>query len=393
MSWASLISNPFTGRTVGIPDDQTLLSGKVHTTQYVTYTPSQTTTTATTHNGGFVILPNPNGLFFGLRMPQGNTTDLTDLTAAGTGWTQQLSAANIASLTGSGTVRARMVACGVRVVYQGTELNRAGKISAGVIPVTNPASGNTTVVGAANLSPLTTLGPGNADGSVSLATLKQSMQFFQEHRITDDSFETIWRPTGIPKYFGVVYSNWVEATTSTNGVATYESAFGCSVGRFGVPYGSSALLVLIENDTVSAAATTGNTYSVSIFAHWEVIPENPYSVAYPLTPSPFNPSALAAGVNAVGGVSASRKRRKGRTRRLPARVPMVPGPAAQMPSFPKMREQSAIGKALEDNARASMDWVVDAGARSLRKAVGSIVKGMLVGGGRGIVPPNRRIEL
>jgi hypothetical protein len=118
--------------------------------------------------------------------------------------------------------------------------------------------------------------------------------------MTDSTLEVAWRPFGVPTYCGddsTGFNLLPRATVS--GAALQDSVFGTSVGSNGLSFGSGLLAVFIENDNVSAAALSGNKYGIEVVAHWEVIPKNPYKVAYDLAPSPSDATALSAAMNAI----------------------------------------------------------------------------------------------
>lgn len=73
--------------------------------------------------------------------------------------------------------------------------------------------------------------------------------------------------------------------------------FNAPQGGWGTESGQNVMVFWIEGDTTSAAQALGNNYAYEIIWNWEIIPTNPQSVAYSLTPSTCNLPALQTALN------------------------------------------------------------------------------------------------
>lgn len=293
--WSSTVNSPFSATPVRIPDTDTNVSGLVTTRYYTTFKPTAIATTASLHTGGFLIAPHPNFLYTAVQETAGGGLSMTDLNAAGSDAYIQVAAPNASSISGQNMARVRCVSIGVRVTYEGTELNRAGRIVAGMFPNELPASSLS--ASGTKLSLLSTMA---GTVPVSYDLIKQSLQNLHVSRTTDSSVEVSWRPFGVPGYNGMDNTgSYLLTSNTTAGAAVQDSLYACGLGSNGLNYGSGILAIFIENDNVSSAALFGNNYGVEVIAHWEVIPKNPYLVAYDLAPSPSDSLKLSTSMNAI----------------------------------------------------------------------------------------------
>lgn len=272
-------------------------SGTVCSKQLYQLTPFQLTGVATTHTGGFMVLPHPYFYIYSLYETSAGSQVLTDVNTAGTGYNGFYGgAANVSAIFPAGVSgRVRMAALGVRVTYEGTELNRAGRIFAGLCPIQYAASGK--IPAGTALSALSTI-CGSPESSV--ASMKQCMTNFVSARVSDGTFEAHWFPNGVPTYQSLssTGAGWLPYTT-TAGAQITPSAFNAPPGLAGVQGGQNVLVVFVENDTVPIAQAFGNTYTVELIAHWEVIPSVPWGVSYPLSPSTYSPQQLQSALNST----------------------------------------------------------------------------------------------
>lgn len=304
------IAAPFDAYDAKWPDDATALSGTAVTRAYIrtTFTPLDGGT-STSHAGGILMLPHPTISYCKLnsRASPYDTaagSGLTDLSnTAGTGTTNWIPATNLSGLVGGSTstdfARIRCVGMGLRAQYLGTELNRAGRMVAGnMLIAQQPTTFATT---GTKYSAISSMGNGNADQFCT--DLRQAMVSAVEARDPDGVLEAHWIPNGVPSYQLVggqlAYTDTLFTTSAGAGrpgteVITY---FNCPDGKFGVQSGQNALLWFFEGDTTSSAVAASNAFSIELIWHWEIIPNEPFSVVYPLNPSPYIPQELAMVIN------------------------------------------------------------------------------------------------
>lgn len=300
-TWLESITNPFGCRPAHVPDEKTGLSGVVTSRYSYRAGISDSTGTSTTHNNGWFIPPHLGAGLYQLNGAAGGS-NLSDLNAAGSSRVNQVNWPNLDSITSGATeyCRSRMTSMGVRVTYEGTELQRAGRFVAGVIPVTN---GALTVASTGTfLSGLSTL-----TGSVtpSISNLYQSMVYRVESRIEDGVFEYHWTPNGAPNYqitAGSSATSYLPFTTTGGTAVPPPTFFNGPASQGCVEGGQFAMVILILGDTTATATGTSNVYSFDFIAHWEVIPENTYNAAYPLEASPFDMAALQVVLNSIPAI-------------------------------------------------------------------------------------------
>jgi len=192
----------------------------------------------------------------------------------------------------------RLVSLGLRVIYEGTELNRAGKIFLGTAGITSGGTSVSTVnAGVYAIEPLSVL-TGNVRPEQTL--LKSVLNNTITARISDGLFEANWIPAGVPSY-QVAPSNlafsepFATPSASTNVASCF---YNTATGGAGNESGQNTLVLIIEGD-ITASATVGNTYAIEAITHWEVIPVNPLAVSYDLTPSFSDFSALSRAMNGM----------------------------------------------------------------------------------------------
>lgn len=305
------VSNPWKFSPGHVPDQSTAASGCVTSTLYLNQSFSDSTATATTHHFGFMLPPFP---YFSYFASTGGVANLSDLTANGTQWlglsgtptSSPPAVPNLASITGQSldfVQRSRMRSTGisVSVVYEGTELQRSGKYFAGLIPM----SGVGTIVGTTGTQ-ISLLGAAGGttttDSSPAFGNIRNQCVKSTEQRIGDGPFICRWLPSGSPSY-QLAASGTPEAFTTTAGVPPTASCWNVAKGGPGVEGGQNALIFCVIGDQTSAASATSNPYTINIRWTWEVIPDNPQSVPYPLTPSPCDGKSLDACLNAFQGLT------------------------------------------------------------------------------------------
>lgn len=189
-----------------------------------------------------------------------------------------------AALPGGGSVR--LVSMGVRIIYEGTELNRAGKIFVGTAAITTAGQCSNLVTGGGsyNVEPLSII---TGTYMPTQVAVKASLTNPITTRISNGVFEVNWVPSGVPTYqtYSTQASGFEPYSSSTSAAVIPSSLYHCASGGAGAQSGQNCLVVIIEGDTTSTAVAQGNSYAFEVISHWEVIPVNPLAVAYDLTPS------------------------------------------------------------------------------------------------------------
>lgn len=303
--WSAVLRSPFTTTSCHIPDDQTMDAGVVSSKYFINFSPNTINgSSSSTHNSGLVLLPHPTFALYTLYETAAGSGILSDLNASGTAYNGTSGGVpNLAAISPNGA-RIRCSGMGVRVTYEGTELNRSGRYFAGLCPIQGAAQ-TTTTTGTV-LSPLSTI---CQSYNSSLQNMKQCMVNMSSARVADGTFEYNWFPNGVPTFQATSSSGagYNPYSTPAGVSPVINSAFNSPYGTAGVQSGQNALVFFVENDTTSVLQSYGNTFSVEMIWHWEVIPVSPYSVAFDLTPSKSNYSALQAALNSsrlrLGGMS------------------------------------------------------------------------------------------
>ncbi len=301
---------PFDAYDARWPDDTTALSGTAVTRTYLrtSFSPLDGGS-ATTHAGGILMLPHPTISYCKLvsrATPYDSAANkgLTDIgNTAGTSTSNWNAAQNLNGLIGGATsadfARIRCVGMGIRVEYLGTELNRAGRFMAGnLLMAQQPTTFATT---GTKYSALSSTGNGNADQYVT--DIRQAMTSCVEARDPDGVLEAHWIPNGVPSYQlcagQVAYTDTAFTTGAGGGRAgtDVQTYFTAGEGKFGVQGGQNALCWVFEGDVTTASQVASNDFGIEMIWHWEVIPNEPFSVVYALNPSPYVPEELAAVIN------------------------------------------------------------------------------------------------
>jgi len=296
-NWKQALDNPFGDVTPCIPDDHTLLSGKLRTRTVYSFIPvTQNGASTNTNSSGLIIRPRPYNHIIRCAQTAPGSTLLRDISSSGGALDNTYNATASAGFwpASTGSVMLRCVAMGVTITYQGTELNRAGKYTAGLIPVTKPSvtSGVT-----AQLSSLSTMVPTDSVVAASIDVIRNSMQQSVTQRVSDADFKIVWRPAGVPSYQRAGATP--PLTQISGGGSSIECEFINNHGQDGQETGSMNLFILLENDYVTTAASAGNQYQVRVDAHWEVVPDQQFGVVYSLSPSSYSPAQLAAALNSI----------------------------------------------------------------------------------------------
>jgi hypothetical protein len=316
--WADIVCNPFEYTPQHIPDEQTRPSGLVTTRYHMSYKPLiYNDLPMTIHNGGILVRPYPDRWLLSLGEDVGgnirpNREGLDSDLASGMVW---IDAPNLDAMIGGygpssnpahSTALVRCVAMGVRITYEGTELQRAGSFI-GVQCNNNSESTSFSLADSGGV--YYHFDPFSVYTSKADVTPKPS-EFMNygirtsRSRISDSVFEFVWVPSGVPKYQMMLITNYNEnvktTTASTNSLSTIYSS---PVGSPGLDVGEGGIFVLIEGDTVTAENKYGNPYAVDLIAHWEVVPHDLYSITYPVDLSPFVTAELTKSLNAFGSMT------------------------------------------------------------------------------------------
>ena len=288
--WAASVLDPFGKAGCHIPDDQTAWSGIIRSYERFVYQPTAFTGTSVSHTGGWIIAPYPYQYRTELIEVVANNGNLTDISTSGNSSNPRFSVPNLSGFTDLSNGKSalvRLTSMGVSVTYRGTELNRAGQITFGLIPSSHPAYSNGT-----QLSRMTTL---YGDTQVSAGNLASALVNTFETRVADAPMKYSWIPSVVPTY--QLLSSAGNMLTETGPGPTDPSRLHAASGQAGVQANQYNLVVIIEGDTTPTLASTGNEYLFEVVSHWEVIPEIQNNVAYELTSAPAMPLALAAAMN------------------------------------------------------------------------------------------------
>lgn len=295
--WLECLASPFSHRSIQIPDDATTASGVITSKFYTRIAPAAIQGTSTSHNFGVMIHPFPQGGIVQLHEANAGSGNLRDLNLAGTTLISRTNWPNVASIANGG-YNARLVSLGVRMTYEGTELNRSGRIFGGTIPILYNAQSS---VGTKLSAASTLINVVEQDAGLFLLNMSNRT----ESRTSDSTYEIHWVPSGSPTYqkMNNDTTEMLDQDASTPGADRETSYWNAPIGDGGAQMGQNALVVIVEADTTSAAQDTPNVYALECIAHWEVVPSSSYGVVYDVNPSMYNVSELARALNFIGSIS------------------------------------------------------------------------------------------
>jgi hypothetical protein len=292
-AYARCLLTPFNAAPCHIPDPDVAPSGTL--SSHYTYTGSVTAagTASTSHSFGFIVYPYPYASWSLLAETLSGTGLLSDLVAAGSSRINNQSAPNQASFGNLG-YRVRCSGLAARIIYEGTELNRAGRIFGGNLPIVFPAQ---TVSGQ---NPLSALTPIFNSALTSPLTVRQSLaDLFEIRNPSDRVTEFHWKPSAVPHYQTVSNNINFPTTSLTGGGTVSQSAFASDAGGLGAELGQNALIVIVDGDVTPSASLTSNVYTIEVVWHWEIVPDDIQAVAFDLTPSHSHAAALDMAFNAM----------------------------------------------------------------------------------------------
>jgi len=300
-SWLSCVADPMNHCGAHIPDDNTMWSGLCRSYERVLLNPTSSSAgVTTTHNGGMLIMPNPFQYRVDIAESAPGTDSFSCTNTASTAYIRSAAVPNLSALTGTQMAEIRPVGCGISVTYKGTELNRSGIVTIGLVSNSHIAFGS--VAGTNPIDPGSVFFGNTVNSS---STITSGLINPMEYRTADGSMTYNWKPNGVPTYQSLSTSGADMATGSVTGVASRVEPciFRTPPGGAGMQANQYSICVLIQGDTTTAAQAAGNDYLVEVIWHWEVIPQLVNSVAYELSPSPFYPDVLAKSLNALTGVN------------------------------------------------------------------------------------------
>nr|WRQ65413.1 hypothetical protein [Tolivirales sp.] len=288
--WGASVLDPFSNPPVSIPDDRTMFSGNCTSRLYQVIS-AEGDTESTNHN--FAVLVNPYPLHAMCALRQVGTAGVVSDVRADGSQTPSWAVPNYDAMVGE----AAMIRCtgiGVKVNYLGTELNRAGRVSMGLIPIVFNAR---TLGGAGKqLSQVSTL---MDTGEPNVSNIINFMKARTVGRISDGTMKYSWRPNGCPSYQATDSSDFLPAAADIN--TSYPgTVYEAPMGGNGFQAGQNVLVIAITGDHTTESQEVSGEYSFDVVWHWEIIPSNPTSIAYPLTSSHYDPLALAAALNSFG---------------------------------------------------------------------------------------------
>jgi len=308
-AWLSSIATPWAKIPAHIPDECVTRSGLA--TSHIQYVGTPTTLgTQLTHGFGFVLPAWPYFNYIQDNTVDGNAGNkgYSDLNPAGTAFATPFTAAsqpqpsvipNFAAVMGTTDVlltrsKIRCVGISITIVYEGTEFQRSGKITAGLIPMNGvgavvPTTGtfismNSAAIGSPAFQP------------VDIRT--QAVKYY-EQRVSNQPFTARWIPQGAPSYQLIRgFANNDSTYAIGAGTVPVTSPWAVAPNQFGVQAGQCALVVLVDGDATAGLSPTGNLFTVNIDWNWEVIPDVRESVAYCLSDSPSHAGVMDHCLNA-----------------------------------------------------------------------------------------------
>lgn len=336
--WLAATQDPFVSSPCRIPDDEVTPSGTLKSDQFTETHAISLTGSSTVFNDLYIFWPHINTGYSHYRSTYaGSDTFLgaADSFDSRNRYHLDASAGHVHYLV-------RPTALAVEFTYEGTEFERSGIMHVGLIPVSSaPVTyGNNAGYGRYNefsaLGILSTDYDGAHDcSSVVMSDVKSAMRHRTTTRVGDGPMRAVWHPATLPSYqrgyangSPMHYDPHGTAGADTTGT-TNENLYSSAPGSFGPQIGQYALVVIFEGLQIPAAFTRGPAFDLHIVAHWEIIPDEPSQVAYPLQPSTADVLALQASINCFGGASVSR--------RSPRAAPAAPDPTpAWTTSLPAM---------------------------------------------------------
>jgi len=303
--YLSSLINPFSAPVAHIPDQYTSASGLTNSFKSIRNAyPMWSGGSSYQHCFGFVMIPYPGCAQVNLQQLDTSASTVSDTGASGTTGSYY-AVPNASALYGGGLdgCKVRCVSMGCRVIYEGTENNRAGTIFSGLAAnVTMPNARNSTGTQLSVTSCFTGM------TQPTLGDIRNSLTQVTEARVGEGVFQAVWKPSGVPTY--QEYGGSTLGTTASAGEHVTNSLFQCSEGSGGCQFGQNFLVVMVEGDTTPSASAYSNTYNVEMVWNWEVVPNDPTTVAYIVSTSRMDMRSLE---NAINGIQTTRVAKYGKS--------------------------------------------------------------------------------
>jgi hypothetical protein len=293
-AWLNAVRNPWRHAPTSIPDEYCQPSIKYESRYSNTYTPVDNAATPTTNHGMLIgvgpYLFNSTGVAdCGAIAARGYDSSINKYTGTVTANAMPNSGAMFPFVTVADSVNQsgysyRVTAMSAKLTYTGTELNRSGRITAGL--AMPDESGTSIPVSTRPANPINTVFGGTAATLAAQApqSIRNRLRRITTVRNPDGSVEVRWIPAGVPRY-----ASMVQTTSSL--INEYAENLG------------PCILFAVEGDTTSTASATGNSYQLDVVMHVEVQPLSRYALAVGPTPSPYDPTALSVCLNAFEQMS------------------------------------------------------------------------------------------
>jgi hypothetical protein len=312
-AFLSSVANPWRYPSAHVPDQATSNSGLCTSTAfYETSFSNANATTSTTHCFGFCLPPYP----YYTQFSQTTAANITDVDTAGTNYwlpasnsvqASPLLVPNGAAVLGTTTPeyqrsKIRCTGISLSVTYEGTELQRAGKYIAALVPATG--AGTTHITTGTVISLLgACIGQNVNDYAPAIVNVKNQASAYTECRISDTPFVCRWLPNGSPSYQLAAGPTPENYTVGAGAPALSPTVWNSPAGAAGLQAGQNVLVFLVVGDTTPTAVVNSNPYNISIKWNWEVIPDSTTSVAYTLRESPSSGMLLDKCLNAMQGMT------------------------------------------------------------------------------------------
>lgn len=314
-AWLALVQNPFDHAPVAIPDQMTTQSVKYTSRANIPFNvvDAKDGTGSTVHGGlihispGFISNVSTNDATRAQVTFLPFRSDLGGFGKVGTGSAfpgyqvllQNVPNANAINpgidatslnTNDGGVCQFRPTALGIRLTYLGTELNRAGKVTMGLI---DPDVNAGQTAGTDCTNPVyfhtgwsSSYWTGTGSNIMTPQEVLNRMRRLDTCRVSDGVFELLWVPSIVPAYAPGFYN-------SRFTLAQAQDNFG------------SLPVIMIENDLTTSNSVTGSLWNLEIIWHWETLVASRFSVAVPPTPSNYDVLALEVCVNAFQAMSSS----------------------------------------------------------------------------------------
>lgn len=320
-AWGMCLARPWKFMPAHIPDNNTTLSGLCTSRQIIRGTvQNQDGAPSTTHSFGLVLPPYPYYTQFTSVGTAGATFgQICDLTPNGSAYTTfsgnttfPTAIPNSVAVLGTTSTlseksRIRCVGLSVKVIYEGTDLQRSGKFIAALAPATGLGSVTGTGNRISALSAVLGTGANTVYFDPSVIFNNVAPDSYYETRVSNEPFTARWLPAGTPTYqlaTSLPDPNFYTSTTAgIDPPSTAITYWNAPAGGTGLQGGQNVLIVGVVGDTTGTSTVSSNPYTFEVIWHWEVIPDQPQSVAYPLSKSDANSVLLDKCLNGMQQLS------------------------------------------------------------------------------------------